>query len=324
MSAAPASEPLAQFVQRRQADWKELEAALARLERASRLEELERVDRLYRRLASDLSAVQARYAGTDVEVFLTGLASRAYATIYRRRPELGSDLRRFFSQTFPAEVRALKPELALSAAMLFGGMLLGILLVAWDDDVARTLLPQGMRDVVARRELWTDRALEQHAPSELATEIFLNNLSVCFRAAAGGLTFGLLTVVVLFSNGLSIGAVYAHCAAHGLLPGILDFTSAHGPVELSVIVLTGAAGLAIARALIDPGELPRVEALRGQARKAIVVVLGSAPLLVGIGVIEGFVSPGDLFPTPVKAALGVALGASLWTYLYRAGRTATR
>ena len=50
------------------------------------------------------------------------------------------------------------------------------------------------------------------------------------------------------------------------------------------------------------------------------LVLGCAPFLAGIGVVEGFISPGDLFPTWMKAGLGLTLGGLFWFYLLRAGR----
>ncbi len=315
------TEPLARFVQRRQADWQALDGALARLgaERQT-LADLQRLDRLHRQAASDLAFVQAHYGGSDVERYLTQLGAKARAGVYRSQTDVLGGLREFYAHTFPTQLRALRVELQLSAALFIGGVVLSALVVGVDDEAARTLVPQHLRDSVANKQLWTDRALRQLVPSELATTIFLNNLKVCLQAAAGGLTFGVLTVFALVINGLSLGGVAAHCANHGLLPGILDFISAHGPVELSVIVISGAAGLALARGLVFPGELPRMEALRLRARPAIAAVLGSAPMLVGIGLIEGFVSPGPLFPTALKATIGLSLGAGLWAYLLRAGR----
>ena len=74
------------------------------------------------------------------------------------------------------------------------------------------------------------------------------------------------------------------------------------------------------QALIDPGELPRGQALSLRGREAVKLVLGCAPFLALIGVVEGYVSPGSLFPTWVKAGLGLSLGALFWGYLLRAGR----
>jgi len=76
----------------------------------------------------------------------------------------------------------------------------------------------------------------------------------------------------------------------------------HGLLELSCISIAGVAGLRLARALIDPGVRPRAEALRADARGAVLMVLGTAPWLVLAGLTEGFVTPRAL---PLGAAMAV-------------------
>jgi uncharacterized membrane protein SpoIIM required for sporulation len=93
-------------------------------------------------------------------------------------------------------------------------------------------------------------------------------------------------------------------------------------VELSSLALAGQAGLLLASALWAPGDLSRGDALRARGREGVQIVLGSAPLLFGVGWIEGFISPGGFFPAPLRAALGLALATLLYAYLYRFGRRA--
>ena len=111
-----------------------------------------------------------------------------------------------------------------------------------------------------------------------------------------------------------------HCAQNGLGPSILTFMAAHGPVELSIICITGGAGLMVGHALIDPGERTRADALRLRAGRAVRMVLGCAPFLAAIGVVEGFVSPGDLFSPLLKVVLGLSLFVGFWAYLMRTAR----
>jgi uncharacterized membrane protein SpoIIM required for sporulation len=71
------------------------------------------------------------------------------------------------------------------------------------------------------------------------------------------------------------------------------------------------------RAIIDPGERSRAVALRAHAQVAVQLILGSAPFMVLIGVVEGFVSPGPFFPWPLKLAVGVLSGFGFWRWLLR-------
>lgn len=314
------AEALPAFVQRRRADWSALEALLDRQRAGTlRLADVAALDRLYRKVSADLALAQTFYAGTDAQRFLNQLTGRAYGAIYQRRGASLASAGRFFRAEFPRVVRDTLPYTGLAAALLLLGIVLGATTVAIEPDGARLLLPDELREWIDRKELWTDAALSAHAPSEMATAIFTNNLRVCFGAFALGITAGIGTVLLLLLNGLHLGAVVAACAQQGLLEGILSFMAAHGPVELSVICLTGGAGLILGHALIEPGERPRGEVLRERASLSVQLVLGCAPFLVAIGVVEGFVSPGTFFPWPVKVALGAATGAAFWTYLMRAG-----
>jgi uncharacterized membrane protein SpoIIM required for sporulation len=310
------AESLSDFVTRRRPEWTRLEALLERLRaRALHLEELTTLDALYRRAATDLAHAQATFPNTDVHRFLNQLCGRAYGAVYRAPPLSVASLRRFFAATFPAAARETLRYTLVAAGCMVLGILLGATTVALEPGGAQRLVSPELLDFIERRELWTDVALTSHTPSEMATGIFLNNLRVAFAAFAMGITGGIGTVLLVLYNGLFLGAVAAACFQHGLGLALLDFITAHGPVELSVICITGGAGLVIGHALIAPGERPRGAHLRERARLAVQLVLGCAPFLVAIGVVEGFVSPGTFFPWPLKALVGVASGAGFWRYL---------
>jgi uncharacterized membrane protein SpoIIM required for sporulation len=318
------AESPARFVQRRRPDWDALEQLLVRGERSAlRLEEVEQLDRLHRRAASDLAHVQAHFPASDVERFLHQLLGRVITTLYRPPLEPGARLTRFYAETFPQALRAVLPQIGVSAGLFVLGLLLGAVVVLLEPRGAELLVPEHLRRAIAAGRLWTDDLLSVMPPSVAAGAIATNNLTVTIAAFATGLLAGLGTVFLLVNNGLMIGAVAAACARGGMLGALLDFIGAHGPVELSIIVIAGGAGLRLGQAVIAPGELPRGQALRLGAREGVTLVLGCAPFLAAIGVVEGFISPGALFPTWAKALLGVALGAAFWGYVLTAA-SATR
>jgi uncharacterized membrane protein SpoIIM required for sporulation len=318
--ANPGAEPMAAFATRRRADWEALEALLDKLDaRRLQLPDVEALDRLYRRAAADLARAQRDYAGTDVHRALNALCARAYGRIYRSPRDRGAALRRFYRVELPALVRSERRFVAASAALLALGMAVGALAVAAQPPGAETLVPESVRRSVEAGEMWTD-VLSLSAPEAVASQIATNNLAVVAATFAGGLLFGLGTAAALVFNGGLLGAVAVYCARHGMLGRLLVFTSAHGPVELSVIVLAGAAGLMVADALIDPGERPRGAQLQARGRRGAALVLGCAPFLGLIGLVEGYVSPAAFVPAWVKVLSGATLGAALWGYLLLGGR----
>jgi uncharacterized membrane protein SpoIIM required for sporulation len=309
------------FVERRRPDWETLRELLARQRTGTlRLEDLRSLDVLYRRAAADLAHAQTFHAGTDVHRFLNQLCAQAYATIYQPPRERWATLLGFFRHELPRALRAHGAYVATSAGLFLLGLLLGAGVVLLEPRGAELLVPDNLRGFIARREMWTDGILSVAPPSAVASGIATNNLTVTIVTFASGLLFGLGTVLVMLNNGVHLGSVAALCVREGMGPKLFDFIAAHGPVELSIIVIAGGAGLRVGSALVDPGELPRAQALVLRGRESVKLVLGCAPFLALIAGVEGFVSPGDFFSSGVKALLGLALGALFWGYLLRAGR----
>lgn len=308
------------FVIKRVQDWRELERLLGSLEaRSVTLAELSTIDRLYRRATADLAHAQAFFGGTDVHRFLNQLCGQAYGAIYRRT---GGGLRgvvNFYAKVFPELARQTIGYTKVAAGLMTLGAVLGATTVSLSPGGAALILDPLLLDHIRRRELWTDLLLEQLHPAEAAIAIFTNNLRVSFLAFASGVAAGVGTVLLLIFNGVHVGAIVAACAQHGVAGPMLSFMSAHGPVELSIIAMTGGAGLMLGHALIEPGERPRGAVLRERATRAVQLVLGCSPFLVAIGVVEGFVSPGPFFPWPLKLVLGAATGFAFWRYLLRGG-----
>jgi len=106
---------------------------------------------------------------------------------------------------------------------------------------------------------------------------------------------------------------------YGVSTLLLGFVSPHGYLELTCIVIAGAAGLMLGDALLRPRLLRRRDALARAARDAVELVGGAAPVLVAAGLIEGFVSPSDL-PLEVRLAIGPFAGAVLSGLLLTVGR----
>lgn len=317
-SAAGRGASIGAFVQRRRAAWERLAALSARVEggRLS-LAEVEELDRLYRRAVGDLSWARGAFPGSDAEGYLSQVTARAYGALYRKRAARGA-FRRFWLAEVPGVFARRVSLFGLAALILGAGLAAGALAVVADPAAAAALVPPSVRSAVAARRMWTDSLLSI-APGLGGSLIARNNVTVTGLTFLLGLTGGIGTAWLLFSNGLLLGAVAAHCALHGMGRPFLSFVAAHGPAELACLLLAGQAGFLLARALVDPGEWPRGEALRRGAREAARLLAVAAPLLAVVAAVESTISPGASFPGPVKAVFGVGLAAALLAYLWRLG-----
>jgi uncharacterized membrane protein SpoIIM required for sporulation len=142
-------------------------------------------------------------------------------------------------------------------------------------------------------------------------QILANNIVVSLFAYCAGFLFGLGTLYILGLNGLMLGAVFALVSQHGLRAQLLSFLVAHGCVELSVMCLSGAAGAAVGEALIRPGPAGRIESFREAALSSGKLLIACAVLLIGAGVLEGYVSPNPRFALWARVAFGV----SYWLFM---------
>jgi uncharacterized membrane protein SpoIIM required for sporulation len=88
-------------------------------------------------------------------------------------------------------------------------------------------------------------------------------------------------------------------------------------LELPAIFIAGGAGFEVSRGLLFPGLLPRRESLARAGSRASRLLLGTIPLLLIAGTIEGFFSPGPA-PIPAKFTLAAILASALAVYLFDA------
>jgi uncharacterized membrane protein SpoIIM required for sporulation len=319
--AAPALS--SHWIEKRKAHWTRLEALLALGQRGvSRLthDELRELALLYRQTAADLSTAREHRADAQLARRLNQLLGRAHNLIYSGQPPRPRGLVGFYTRTFPQTFRATwRYSLAATVLFLLGAIMgSGVSLV--DPGFQRFILGGPMMDTIERREMWTHGILTIKPVASSA--ILTNNLSVAFAAFALGVTAGLGTAWMMVLNGLLIGVVGTACFRAGLSLSLWSFVAPHGSLELPAIFIAGGAGLILGRGLLDPGMLPRSEALAESGGRAIRLLLGVIPMLIIAGAIEGFISPVALPPTP-KFVIGAAMFVLLTLYLTRAGRRAT-
>src|ERR1700704_1082816 len=309
------------FTASRQPRWAELEGLLARGEgnglRSFDANQIEAFARAYRQVVSDLALAQRDFPDDQLTFWLNGLASRAHLRLYRAPAPSWRRFGRFFWTDFARRFRAARPYLLLSALLLFGPAVLGYIGALLEPTLRDALVPASLRQTMSNGRTWTD--IQPALRPGMATLIFTNNIQVSFLAFAGGVLFGLGTAYVLVSNGLLLGGVLGAAQFYGVAPLVWSFISPHGYLELACIVIAGAAGLMLGKALLQPGLQLRREALARAARRAVELVVGTAPVLVVAGLIEGFISPSDL-PVATKLAIGPLAGLVLYGLLLTVGR----
>jgi uncharacterized membrane protein SpoIIM required for sporulation len=311
------------FVRKNRPRWQQLEAMLGTMEarglRRTGRAFLQELIALYRATAGDLAFAQTHYRGTTLRLFLHQLVARAHNQIYRpHRFSLPAALG-YFRNQIPQAVRSHLQAVIWSAIVFLLGTALGLSAVQFDERAATVILPASVLNSVYSGHMWTGSIFSVIPAPVASTFIFTSNISVALLAFAGGLSFGLVTVWILFQNGFMLGVIFKLCADYGLLGALFEFVAGHGLLEISAIVISGGAGFVVANALLNPGPFLRRDALAQKGRSAVRMAIGCVPALVTAGCIEAFVSPSHA-PVAVKVALGLLLGLVFWLYLLATGR----
>lgn len=310
-----------QFVQARQTDWRRLEQLLQRAQHRLTPAEVTQLGQLYRAITSDLALAQRDFPNQRVTDFLNQLVARAHAVIYRGEPLSLQRLGHFLTTGFPQTFREAGRFMAVAMALLIIPALLAGLTTWLQPASAPYLLPGGSQELIdylENKELWVNFPINERP--YVSSAIMQNNIRVAFLAFSGGMLAGTLSVWVLFFNGVFFGALMGLATYHGVGFELATFVVGHGVIELSVIAFAGGTGLMLGWAIVRPGLHTRRAALALAGRKAVQLVLGCAALLVVAGLIEGFISPNENLPWPVKWGVGIGTGILLYSYLLLAGR----
>ena len=286
----------------READARARRLALGHLDEAS---DAIRLAQDYRLLAHDLARVRTLLPGTRTREYLEGAYARAHVTLHRGAWRADRALISLFRDELPAAVRWLLPYILWCTAIFILTVLAGYALVHEYPELIGLFASPELIATVERGQLWTEGLLNVVPSSVLSVQILTNNIVVTLFAYCAGILFGLGTLYILGLNGLMLGAVFAFVGQHGLAKQLFSFIVPHGCVELSVMCLSGAAGAALGEALVRPGPGGRSESFRIAALRSGKLLSACALLLVGAGLIEGYVSPNPRFSLATRVVIGV-------------------
>lgn len=322
---------LQKFIANGRPVWAELEKMLDRMEAAPDVQlplaKVQRFHQLYERTAADLARLTTYSSEPETRRFLENLVARAYGEIHETREKQ----RRFFPlewffktwpQTFRRHIRAFY----LSVAITLAGCAFGGLALAFDPDAKPVLLPfshllQDPAKRVAEEEKAPSDRLAGHKAS-FSTELMTHNIKVSIFTLALGMSWGVGTMIMLFYNGVILGAVAVDYIRAGETKFLLGWLMPHGVIEIPAILIAGQAGLLLAFALIGRGRrVPLRTRLREISGDVSTLIFGLALMLVWAGFIEAFLSQyhEPVIPYSAKIAFGCVELVLLILFLSKSG-----
>jgi uncharacterized membrane protein SpoIIM required for sporulation len=315
--------------------WTSLESLLGTLEsrpgRRLNPAEAQQLQELYAQAATDLNRVTHGALAPELRQYLERLVARAYAELYYappRRSEIWQPRRwlRIFS-AFPESFRRQSRYFALAVLVTILGCTLGGLAVRYDPASVDVLLPADYLRNPSQRVREEEQGQGQHlnsAQTEAAfsAQLIKHNIQVALLTAALGVTFGIGTALLLFENGVLLGAVAVRYTQQGFGLFMTAWLLPHGVFEIPSILIAGQAGFYLTRLLLHRSEDRNV---RQSMREWLVLVAGLAMMLVWAGIMEAFFSQhhAPALPYEFKVAVAAAELVLLTIYLLLTGQRKT-
>lgn len=302
-----------EFIDKNKEKWTQYERALARDSKDPEL-----LNQLYIHTTDDLSYSRTFYPNRSVRVYLNSLAQKTFLQIYRgRRGEAGRFFT-FWSDELPRVVYNQRKALLLSLGIFVLAMLIGVISYQIDPSFAETILGEGyMRMTRANIESGDPMAVyKEMSPLNMSLQITLNNIMVAFLTFISGAFFAVGAIVQLIRNGVMVGVFQYFFYDQGLLQESFLTIWIHGALEISSIVIAGGAGLALGKGLLFPGTLSRLDAFKLSARDGLKIMLGTVPLFIIAGFLEGYITRYTDAPDALRAVfIMLCFAFILWYYV---------
>ncbi len=286
------------FRSEREQIWKELEIILKAIEgrgiNSLTDEQIVALPRLYRSTLSSLSVARATSLDQSVIIYLESLCARAYYILYGSQVSLWKRIGTFFQRDWPLAAQTLWKETVISAAFTLLAAVLAYVLVTNNPDWFYTFMPESLaagRTPSASAESLKETLYHDGDSSGLglfASYLFSHNSKVAMFAFALGFAFCIPTVILLMYNGFVLGSFIAIFTDKDLGFEVGGWLIIHGATEIFAIILAGAAGMHIGKAVAFPGELSRTESASRAGGTASLLMAGVIIMLFFAGLLEGF------------------------------------
>jgi uncharacterized membrane protein SpoIIM required for sporulation len=299
---------ISRFIREHKSQWTELEQLLLQLNKRKRSLQASHVNRfteLYKTASAHLATLQTHSPADETTVYLNHLVSQAHNTMYKDSHTSSTQMKAFFLHYFPSLIQARGLFVGFAFVLFLLGGLLGFLSVLHDPLNLAFIMPGGMAENIDPSKTADPRG-DLHSPL-ISTAIMTNNIRVAVLAFISGITLGIGTVYLMISNGLLVGALAAVYMQSGKSYVFWAYILPHGIIELTAIFIAGGAGLYMGYRFFVPGPYPRKLRFLESAKESAQLLIGTIPLFIIAGLIEGYITPSTL-PLEIKYIIaGVTL-----------------
>lgn len=252
----------------------------------------EELSELYMDITDDLSYSQTFYPKRTVRVYLNQLAQRVYTGVHKQK---GESLKKFITvwqKSLPLEIYRSRKNLLFALIAFLVYVLIGAATTYVDPDFPRVVMGDGYVDMTLENIQHGNPlgVYESDNQLDMFISITSNNMKVAFLTFVVGFFFTVGTHILMFYNGVMLGAFQYFFHSKGLL--ITSFLGIwiHGAFEISAIVLAAGAGITAGNGLLFPKSYTRLQSLQLSTKRGLKIMLSLVPFIILAGFLESFVT----------------------------------
>ncbi len=276
------------------------------------------VARQFTYLVDDLSYAKTFYPKSNTIRYINSLAANIYLSIYKNKKEKGNRFTTFWKTELPLAIQRNHRIMLFAFIFFLSFVILGVFSAYLDQTFVRSVLGDGYVDMTEQNIANGHPFAVYSGENEFLMFFFIafNNIRVAFLTYCFGVTAGVGTVYMLFTNGLMVGVFEYMFFHHNLGFQSILVIFIHGTLELSSIVIAGSAGLMLGNAMLFPKTYTRMQSLMLAAKDSIKIMVSLIPVFIVAAFFESFVTRHTDMPVWLSLSILLLSGAFIaWYYI---------
>ena len=300
------------FLKKNADKWKEIESFLSTKNKV----DPDKLAELFIELTDDLSYSRTFYPDSKTTQYLNSLTTKVHQSIYKSKKERKERFVRFWKIEAPLLFYKHRMKIIISFSIFTIAMLMGVVSSAGDSGFVRLIMGDSYVNMTLENIDKGDpmAVYKKMNGVDMFLGITFNNIRVSFIAFIFGLLISFGTAWILMSNGIMLGAFQYFFHIHDLLFESILVIWIHGTLEISSIIIAGAAGLVLGNSILFPGTYSRIQSFRIGAKEGLKIVLSLVPIFITAGFLESFVT--RYTEMPIYLSLTIILGSLSFVVWY--------
>jgi len=265
-------------------------------------------------ISDDLAYAKTFYPKSKTTSYLNGLAAGFHQSIYRNKKEKANRFVYFWQYELPLVFKQYHRQILYSFLFFTISFFIGVLSAKYDNSFVRLIMGDDYVNMTNENIAKGDPlgVYKSHDSFIMFWLIAKNNITVMVQTFVLGITYSVGTIAGLFYNGVMVGSFQYYFISKGVGLASIGIWI-HGTIEISTIILSGAAGLILGNSILFPKTYTRFVSLKRGAKDGMKIALGIVPIIVTAAIFEGFVTRHTEMPLWLSVTiLGASLSFIIW------------